>query len=146
MLYFDNQPKQHYGTIRQQIWSVLHFPLHLAIVGVVEGAQQMVLAHYTLSTAGKFHDKVADYCEKKNYDGVKLRDTLLDLLKAYAFQDKPETYQQNLVIVKEVYHLGNTTGICSKASLQAQVAADGFAHVSNNALAPALFPSPALKS
>lgn len=125
MLYFDNQPKQHYGTIRQQIWSVLHFPLHLAIVGVVEGAQQMVLAYYTLSTANKFHDKVADYCSKKNYDGVKLRDALLSALSAYAFQDKPETYQQSQVIFGEVYALGNTTGVCSKASLQAQNATNG---------------------
>lgn len=128
MLYFDNQPKQHYGTIRQQIWSVLHFPLHLAIVGVVEGAQQMVLAHYTLSTTTKFHNKVANYCSTKNYDGVKLRDALLSTLTAYAFQDKPETYQQSQVILDEIYHMGNTTGICSKAGLRAQNTTDGFPH------------------
>ncbi|KAE9983220.1 hypothetical protein BLS_009029 [Venturia inaequalis] len=125
MLYFDNQPKQHYGTIRQQIWSVLHFPLHLGIVGVVEGAQQMTLAHYTLSTTDNFRDKVADYCSKKHYDGVELRDALMSTLSPYAFEDKPETYQQSQVIFNKVYTLGNTTGVCSVAGLQAQNATNG---------------------
>jgi len=48
MLYFDNHPTGHYGTIRQQIWAVLHFPLHLSIVGVVEGAQQLAAARYVI--------------------------------------------------------------------------------------------------
>ncbi|QDS75713.1 hypothetical protein FKW77_008036 [Venturia effusa] len=128
MLYFDNQPKQHYGTIRQQIWSVLHFPLHLAIVGVVEGAQQMVLAHYTLSTTNKFREKVADYCVKKNYDGAKLTGALLTALKSYAFEDKPETYQSSRMILKEVYALGNRTGVCAKSGLRAQNATNGGFH------------------
>jgi hypothetical protein len=47
-LYFDNFPHGHYGTIRQQVWSVLHFPFQLAIVGVVEGSQQVALARYVI--------------------------------------------------------------------------------------------------
>ncbi|KAI5804311.1 bacterial low temperature requirement A protein-domain-containing protein [Geopyxis carbonaria] len=41
MYYFDYTPQHsHYGTIRQQVWAVLHFPLHLAIVLSVEGLRQ----------------------------------------------------------------------------------------------------------
>lgn len=42
MFYFDYTPKNtHYGTIRQQIWAVLHFPFHLAVVISVEGLRQL---------------------------------------------------------------------------------------------------------
>jgi hypothetical protein len=130
MLYFDNQPKQHYGTIRQQIWSALHFPLHLAIVGVVEGAQQLVLAHYTLTSADKFGTKLVEICVKKKLDGAKLRDALTNALAYYAFEDKPETFAQSQVIMERVWFLGNTTGVCSADSIKEQVATNGYAEVS----------------
>ena len=42
MFYFDYTPEHvHYGSIRQQIWTCLHFPLHLAIVLAVEGLRQL---------------------------------------------------------------------------------------------------------
>ncbi|KAE9966305.1 hypothetical protein BLS_007106 [Venturia inaequalis] len=121
MLYFDNQPKTRYGTIRQQIWSVLHFPLHLAIVGAVEGAQQMVLARYTLSNASKFSAKCVDYCIVKNYNGTKLTDALTTAVDYFQFQDKPEAAKQYDVIMKTIYQYGNTTGFCSVESLAAQL-------------------------
>lgn len=121
MLYFDNQPKTRYGTIRQQIWSVLHFPLHLSIVGAVEGAQQMVLARYTLSNASKFAAKCVDYCIVKNYNGTKLTDTLTTAVDYFQFQDKPEVAKQYDVIMKMVYQYGNTTGFCSAESLAEQL-------------------------
>lgn len=46
MLYFDYNPRNvHYGTIRQQIWTLLHFPFHLAIVLTVEGLRQLTTWH-----------------------------------------------------------------------------------------------------
>lgn len=122
MLYFDNQPKTRYGTIRQQIWSVLHFPFHLAIVGAVEGAQQMVLARYTLQNAYKFATKCADYCVDKGYDGKKLTEALSTAVDYFQFTEKPETWKQYDVIMKIIYQYGNTTGFCSKESLSKQVA------------------------
>lgn len=42
MFYFDYNPKNvHYGSIRQQIWALLHFPFHLSIVLSVEGLRQL---------------------------------------------------------------------------------------------------------
>lgn len=42
MFYFDYTPRNiHYGTIRQQIWAMLHFPFHLSLVLVVEGMRQL---------------------------------------------------------------------------------------------------------
>ena len=42
MYYFDYKPEhEHYGVIRQQIWTLLHFPFHLAIVLAMEGLRQL---------------------------------------------------------------------------------------------------------
>ncbi|KAF4636310.1 hypothetical protein G7Y89_g1786 [Cudoniella acicularis] len=43
MLYFDALPPHHFGSIRQQFWAFLHFPLHLAIVLFLVGASQFFI-------------------------------------------------------------------------------------------------------
>lgn len=44
MFYFDYTPRNtHYGSIRQQIWALLHFPFHLATVLVMEGLRQLTI-------------------------------------------------------------------------------------------------------
>jgi hypothetical protein len=37
VLYFDQIGYDRFGSIRQQIWAMLHYPLHIAIVLTVEG-------------------------------------------------------------------------------------------------------------
>ena len=50
MFYFDYNSKHgHYGVIKQQIWTLLHFPFHLAIVLSMEGLRQLSTL-YGLST------------------------------------------------------------------------------------------------
>jgi len=42
MFYFDYTPRNtHYGSIRQQIWALLHFPFHLCLVLIMEGLRQL---------------------------------------------------------------------------------------------------------
>lgn len=43
MLYFDWIQEEHFGTIRQQVWAFLHFPLHLFLVLAVEGQAQSIM-------------------------------------------------------------------------------------------------------
>lgn len=43
MLYFDQIENDRFGTIRQQIWALLHFPLHIAILLTVEGSSQFII-------------------------------------------------------------------------------------------------------
>ncbi|CAK1364472.1 unnamed protein product [Cercospora beticola] len=43
MIYFDFQNEEYSGTIRTQIWSALHFPLHLALVLAVEDVSQNIM-------------------------------------------------------------------------------------------------------
>ncbi|KAF2650808.1 hypothetical protein K491DRAFT_720456 [Lophiostoma macrostomum CBS 122681] len=43
MLYFDSLSHDRFGTIRQQIWSLFHYPLHMAIVLCVEGNTSLIV-------------------------------------------------------------------------------------------------------
>jgi low temperature requirement protein LtrA len=43
VLYFDQIEHDRFGTIRQQIWALLHFPLHIAILLTVEGSTQFII-------------------------------------------------------------------------------------------------------
>ncbi|KAF2762331.1 hypothetical protein EJ05DRAFT_206022 [Pseudovirgaria hyperparasitica] len=42
-VYFDRVVEHHFGTIRQQIWSFAHFPMHIALVLALEGTRQFVI-------------------------------------------------------------------------------------------------------
>ncbi|KAK4185360.1 bacterial low temperature requirement A protein-domain-containing protein [Podospora australis] len=72
MLYFDNHPHGHFGTIKQQFWSAMHFPIHLAIVGLVESAQQIALARYMTVSGLKLEKEWVRACFKDHYDGAQL--------------------------------------------------------------------------
>lgn len=52
MIYFDNLEEEHFGTIRQQIWIVMHYPLHVCFILFVEGNSQSVKWRRALS---EFH-------------------------------------------------------------------------------------------
>ena len=113
-LYFDAFPHGHYGTIRQQIWSILHFPFQLAIVGVVEGSQQVALARYVIKNWHKIDSSMDKYCLEENLDGAKLRDKLLELLNYWSFTSKTETLTFQAITEEAIWKIGNSTGICSK--------------------------------
>lgn len=44
MLYFSHIETDRFGTIRQQIWMILHYPLHVAILLTVEGSTFLMLS------------------------------------------------------------------------------------------------------
>lgn len=43
MLYFDQHSHDRFGTVRQQLWSILHYPLHMAILLCVEGNTSLIV-------------------------------------------------------------------------------------------------------
>lgn len=51
MLYFDSLTREHFGSIRQQIWAFLHFPFHVALVLFLEGTSQFVIWHKMVEAA-----------------------------------------------------------------------------------------------
>ncbi|KAF2654065.1 hypothetical protein K491DRAFT_717475 [Lophiostoma macrostomum CBS 122681] len=116
-LYFDNFPHGHYGTIRQQIWSLLHFPLQLSIVGVVEGSQQVALARYVMKNYVKIEKYLYTYCVQDQLDGDKLVTKLKDVIDYFKFDSKVETYNYGVNAYAIADLIGETKGICSAANV-----------------------------
>ncbi|PBP23816.1 Low temperature requirement A, partial [Diplocarpon rosae] len=113
MLYFDNKPAHHYGTIRQQVWSGLHFPLHLGIVGVVEGSQQIALSRQIFKRFGIVEAAVYKACVEQHLDGTALTDAIVAVVTKLKLTDKLESQEQTTIVLQEIQALANTTGICS---------------------------------
>ncbi|KAF1359991.1 hypothetical protein EJ07DRAFT_165635 [Lizonia empirigonia] len=95
-----------------QVWSLLHFPFQLAIVGMVEGAQQIAMARYVLKSAARSTADLHKTCSQ-NLDRAKLRDALTKMVDYYQFKTKLDTYGYYDDIMISVYNIGNDTGICS---------------------------------
>jgi hypothetical protein len=127
-LYFDNFPHGHYGTIRQQIWSLLHFPFQLAIVGVVEGSQQIALARYVTRNADKVAKTLIQHCQTEHLDGQKLQKALKYLLDYFELDSKVETYGFFEEAQVAIWNIGNATGICSPANATTYEDVDNYAH------------------
>ncbi|XMA16151.1 hypothetical protein WAI453_008942 [Rhynchosporium graminicola] len=43
MIYFDWMNREHFGSLREGLWSFLHFPFHLSLVLLVQGAAQFIV-------------------------------------------------------------------------------------------------------
>ncbi|KAK0648006.1 bacterial low temperature requirement A protein-domain-containing protein [Cercophora newfieldiana] len=112
MIYFDNHPHGHFGTIKQQIWSVLHFPIHLAIVGLVEGAQQVALARYIARGILKLEHSFTEYCFRDHLDGEKLTEKLASSINYLQLDKKLHSLIYLDEIQLAIWEVGNTTGIC----------------------------------
>ena len=117
-LYFDHSPSGHYGTIRQQIWSTLHFPLHLAIVGVVEGSQQVVYARYSLVQFIKLQNSLIQYCLVDQLDGPSLMKALKKVSDYYQFNEKSETMSAVDKVNHALQIIGNTTNLCTPQNME----------------------------
>lgn len=113
MLYFDNRPHGPFGPIRQQIWSLLHFPLHIAIVGVVEGSQQMALARYVLMQSNALDQTIFTYCMEYHVTGAELMQLLSKLLKPFKLDKKAESMRYVPAIQGYLDVIGNNTDICA---------------------------------
>lgn len=91
----------------------MHFPFQLAIVGVVEGSQQLALARYTIKNAHKVEQSIIQYCQNEMLDGAKLRDKLMTLVAYFELDTKKETASFLEEALEAVYKIGNETGICA---------------------------------
>ncbi|KAF2183930.1 hypothetical protein K469DRAFT_689677 [Zopfia rhizophila CBS 207.26] len=50
MLYFDRMQEEHFGSIKQQLWSFLHFPLHTTLVLVLQGISNFVVWYQAIES------------------------------------------------------------------------------------------------
>ncbi|KAL0939792.1 uncharacterized protein CTRU02_206402 [Colletotrichum truncatum] len=116
MLYFDNPPECKFGTVRQQIWAVLHFPFHLGMIGVVEGSQQIALAWQVMSQFGSFFSDIRKACVSRNEDGLALTNSTITSFQSLQMPNSLEVRDMIPFVYQEIYNLGNMTGLCSAAN------------------------------
>lgn len=112
-LYFDNHPEHHPGTIRQQLWAFLHFPLHIGIIGVLEGSQQIAIARSIFTQLMKIESAIHTYCVTQNLDGNALVDAITKAVKELKLEDKLESKAQAALVYSGISNLAGVTEICS---------------------------------
>ncbi|KAJ8117010.1 hypothetical protein OPT61_g1694 [Boeremia exigua] len=103
MLYFDQFSEDRFGTLRQQVWSLLHYPLHMAIVVCVEGNTSLIVWNSAVQ-ALKFiwSLKCEDYSDPAdNFDNVAdyiahLDLAMIDINNRFRSKKWAETYDWSL--------------------------------------------------
>jgi hypothetical protein len=94
MSYFDRLHEEHFGSIRQQIWSFLHFPLHTVLVLVLQGISILIIwrqAVEAISVIDAMVSEVVDIAVAGNYtDGREFADELLHIAYGQVFNFVPK--------------------------------------------------------
>ncbi|KAM0282008.1 hypothetical protein ACHAQH_003214 [Verticillium albo-atrum] len=116
MLYFDNPPECNFGSIRQQVWAVLHLPFHLGMIGIVEGSQQVILAWHVLRKFIAFRDDVRDACLDQHLEGSALVRAMIRALDKLKLANDPDGKDYLPKILSQIQTIGNTTAICSSSN------------------------------
>ena len=110
VLYFDQIEHDRFGTIRQQIWAILHYPLHVAILLTVEGSSMLILWnviskvddliwYWWPATAGDYnfgywYNNTEQVIEYVNY-GIR------NVSYAFKNQDLLTAYQYNITQIRD---------------------------------------------
>jgi low temperature requirement protein LtrA len=55
-LYFDRMQEEHFGSIKQQVWAFLHFPLHLVLVLVLQGVSLLIIWRQAIEAMNGWSD------------------------------------------------------------------------------------------
>ncbi|KAF2031635.1 hypothetical protein EK21DRAFT_33729, partial [Setomelanomma holmii] len=116
ILYFDKVPRYRFGTVKQQVWMGLHLPFHLAILGVVEGSQQLVQARYIYYNTGVMAHKVWYGCVGQHLDGAALRNNLTKNIEYFKLNESARGIIALEDVYRDIYLLGNTSNVCSPAN------------------------------
>jgi hypothetical protein len=115
-LYFDNLPKHRFGTIKQQFWMALHFPLHLSVLGVAEGAQHMALARYLYRCAEDFAENTWRACVGAHLDGEALAHNLTWSIQHFKLNESARGNDALQLVMGQIQMLGNLSDVCSPAN------------------------------
>jgi len=95
---------------------ILHLPLHLSILGVVEGCQHIALARYTYFNGKKLSISVWHACVQDHLDGEKLASNLTRQIEYFKLDDSAQGDISLPYIFDQIYFLGNQTGVCDPSN------------------------------
>lgn len=97
----------------------LHLFLHLGILGVVEGAQQLAQARYIYYSSEIMVRKAMDSCITKHLNGSALASSLIDNVNYFKLNESARGTLALHYVWEQVYLLGNTSDVCSPANITA---------------------------
>jgi hypothetical protein len=106
-LYFDKVPRYRFGAVKQQVWMSLHLFLHLGILGVVEGAQQLAQARYIYYSSTIMIQKAMDSCITKHLNGSALATSLTDNINYFKLNESARGTLALNYVWEQVYLIGN---------------------------------------
>jgi small-conductance mechanosensitive channel len=102
--------------MKQQIWMALHLPFHLAILGVIEGSQQLAQARYIYYNTQILFTKAWYGCVGQHLDGQVLASNLTKNIDYFKINESARGTLALHYVWKEIAILGNTTDVCSSAN------------------------------
>lgn len=102
MLYFDQLSHDRFGTVRQQLWSLLHYPLHVAILLCVEGNTSLIVWNSAVQALkwtwdiepANYSDPAANFGSTDAYISY-LNDTMYDVNARFKSKAWNATYDWN---------------------------------------------------
>ncbi|APA11344.1 hypothetical protein sscle_07g061140 [Sclerotinia sclerotiorum 1980 UF-70] len=107
MLYFDWLNRSQFGSMRQQIWAFLHFPFHLALVFLVEGAAQFIRWRKVVEVINK--EYVDNFKKNPAINSLDLKTRLANITETIFEKFSPEFTQTFTDTEKALFNIGNTT-------------------------------------
>ncbi|TVY85434.1 hypothetical protein LSUE1_G000472 [Lachnellula suecica] len=113
MLYFDWMNRAQFGDLRQEIWASLHFPFHLALVLLVEGASQFIVWRKVVEVVSGINQQFSSALNQFNIAGQTSSVALTGLLANVTngiYQQYPPTFTQTLKETQSsIDGIGNST-------------------------------------
>jgi low temperature requirement protein LtrA len=83
LIYFHRLQEHHIGTIKQQIWSFLHFPFHVCLVLALEGSRQLILWRQGIQLARDLTGQIAEVVAPYDLDVPQPADVYQDLYDSF---------------------------------------------------------------
>jgi low temperature requirement protein LtrA len=133
MLYFDRMEEEHFGTIKQQLWSFVHFPLHTSVVLVLQGVSLFIIWLQAIDSSNAFALDIMDVQTQllglQYADGVAMA-TDWNATMGYVYDYVPKgvdaskelkTNEQTLLIMVDAYdsYLADQTNLTALEILDA---------------------------
>lgn len=119
MLYFDQFSEDRFGTLRQQMWSLLHYPLHMAIVICVEGNTSLIVWNFAVQglrtiwslECKDYSDPANDFNNAAEYIDY-LNNSMVTISDRFRSKKWEQAYNWNLNITA-IYNYTSTYGFRS---------------------------------
>ncbi|KXT13313.1 hypothetical protein AC579_7227 [Pseudocercospora musae] len=129
MMYFDWLEEEHFGNIMQQIWSLLHFPLHIALVLAVEGMAQCIIWRAAVVRSNKFTNQYQDWStliSQGNFTevGRRVNETATKLLYRGLLTSRSLT--ETLELLPQITNAANASRIISDGADNTALAGDAL--------------------